>query len=73
MDFHFRKQKHLKRVFLNDPRTSDSYHRPDSPITAWAFTQEIRVGCVGNDCFKSFPFFKKPLQNLAIFLTDCIL
>lgn len=54
MDFHFRKQKNLKRVFLNDPRTSDPYHRSNSPITAWAFIQAVRVGYVGNYCFRSF-------------------
>lgn len=70
MGFHFRKQKHLKRVFLNDPRTSDPYHRPDSPIPAWVFIQEMRVGCVGSKCFNSFSFFFKPLQQLAIFLKN---
>lgn len=57
MGFHFRNQKHLKRVFLNGPSTSDPYHRPDSPITAWAFIQEIRAGCVRSECFNSFGFF----------------
>jgi len=57
MGFHFRKQKHLKRLFLNDPRTSDPCHRPDSPITAWALVQEIRVPCVGRECFNSYGFF----------------
>lgn len=63
--FHVRKQKHLKRVFLNDSRTSDPYHRPDSPITAWVFVQEIRAGCVKATVSTALAFFK-PLQHLAI-------
>lgn len=66
MGFPFRKQKHLKRVFLNDPRTSNLYHRSDSSIAAWAYIHEIRVRCVGSKPSNSSGFFK-PLQHLAIF------
>lgn len=72
MGFLFRKQNHLKRVFLNDLRTSNPYHSSDSSLTAWAHIQEIRVRCVGSAGFNSSGFFK-PLQHLAIFFSPTAL